>query len=94
MDTVITGLDLLESARWHDGRLWVADWTAGLIRAIDPAGAVQVVVEHRSSPMCFDFLPNPPANEGLVLASSCRRALLRHRCRRVAVESAVVGGCG
>ena len=77
MDTVITGLGLLESPRWHDGRLWVADWTAGLIRAIDPAGAVQIVVEHHSLPMCFDFLPHLPANEGLVLTSSGQRALLR-----------------
>jgi len=77
MDTLITGLGLLESPRWRDGRLWVADWTAGLIRAIDPAGDVRIVVEHRSLPLCFDFLPDVPANEGLVLASSSRRALLR-----------------
>jgi len=77
MDTVITGLGLLESPRWHDGRLWVADWTAGLIRAIDPAGGVQIVVEHHSLPLCFDFLPHLPANEGLVLTSSGQRALLR-----------------
>ncbi len=72
MDTVITGLGLLESPRWHDGRLWVADWTAGLIRAIDPSkrgeAAVEVIVEHRSLPMRFVFLPglpaNPPARKG------------------------------
>ena len=77
MDTVITGLGLLESPRWRDGRLWVADWTAGLIRAIGPSSAVQIVVEHHSLPMCFDFLPHLPANEGLVLTSSVERALLR-----------------
>lgn len=76
MDTVITGLGLLESPRWHDGRLWVADWTAGLIRAIDSGGVVEVIVEHRSLPMCFDFLPGLPAN-ALVLTSSSQRALLR-----------------
>src|SRR3984957_10880293 len=77
MDKLVTGLGLLESPRWRDGRLWVADWTAGLIRAIDPAGGVQIVVEHQSLPLCFDFLPHLPANEGLVLTSSSRRALLR-----------------
>ena len=76
-DTLISGLGLLESPRWHDGRLWVADWTAGLIRAIDPAGGVQIVVGHQSLPLCFDFLPDLPANEGLVLTSSSERALLR-----------------
>jgi sugar lactone lactonase YvrE len=79
MDTVITGLGLLESPRWHDGRLWVADWTAGLIRAIGPTGLVEVVLEHRSLPMCFDFLPHLPANEGLVLTS--QRTLLRLSAR-------------
>jgi len=76
VDTAITGLGLLESPRWHDGRLWVADWTAGLIRAIDPAGVAEEIVEHRSLPMCFDFLPGLPANP-LVLTSSPQRALLR-----------------
>ena len=74
MDALITGLGLLESPRWQDGRLWVADWTAGLIRAIDPVGRAEVVLEHRSLPMCFDFLP---AAGGLVLTSSSQRALLR-----------------
>ena len=77
MDKLITGLGLLESPRWHDGRLWVADWTAELIRAIDPAGGVQIMVEHQSLPLCFDFLPGLPANEGLVLTSSSEHALLR-----------------
>jgi sugar lactone lactonase YvrE len=77
MDTLITGLGLLESPRWHNGRLWVADWTAGLIRAIDPAGAVEIMVEHQSLPLCFDFLPGLPANEGLLLTSSTEHALLR-----------------
>ncbi len=75
MDAVISGLGLLESPRWNNGRLWVSDWTAGLIRAIDVTGAFDVVLEHRSLPMCFDFLPQLPPNRGLVLTSSS--ALLR-----------------
>ena len=77
MDTVLTGLGMLESPRWRAGQLWVADWTAGLIRAIDAAGKYRIMVEHRSLPMCFDFLPGSPADEGLVLTSSSRNALLR-----------------
>jgi sugar lactone lactonase YvrE len=73
VETLITGLGLLESPRWHDGCLWVADWTAGLIRAIDPTGRVDVVVEHRSLPLCFDFLPDGSP----VLASGPQQALLR-----------------
>jgi sugar lactone lactonase YvrE len=77
MDKLVTGLGLLESPRWRDGRLWVADWTAGLIRAIDTAGQIRIVLEHQSLPMCFDFLPDSPAEDGLVLTSSSQLALLR-----------------
>jgi sugar lactone lactonase YvrE len=77
VDKLIGGLGLLESPRWHDGRLWVADWTAGLIRAIDAAGRAEIMVEHESLPLCFDFLPGLPANGGLLLTSSSERALLR-----------------
>ena len=80
MFTVLTGLGLPESPRWHDGRLWVADWTAGRVCAIDVSeqgrAQIQVVVEHDSLPMCFDFLPHLPAGN-LVLTSSPQRALLR-----------------
>jgi sugar lactone lactonase YvrE len=80
MLTVLTGLGLPESPRWHDGRLWLADWTGGRICAMDPAdpgpAAVQVVLEHRSLPMCFDFLPDAKAGS-LVLTSSVAGSLLR-----------------
>jgi sugar lactone lactonase YvrE len=55
MDKLVTGLGLLESPRWRDGRLWVADWTAGLIRSIDAGGQIRIVLEHQSLPMCFRF---------------------------------------
>ena len=73
MEILVNGLGQLESPRWHEGRLWVADWTAGLIRAIDAAGHGEVVAEHHSLPLCFDFLPDAT----LVLASGPQRALLR-----------------
>ena len=78
--TLLTGLGLPESPRWHDGRLWVADWTAGRICAIavseQGSAHIQVVIEHDSLPMCFDFLPHLPAGN-LVLTSSSQRAVLR-----------------
>ena len=73
MRTLVTGLGMLESPRWHDGRLWFADWTAGRIHAIDSEGRLETVVEHRSLPLCFDHLPDG----SLVLASSTEQALLR-----------------
>lgn len=73
MQTLANGFGQLESPRWHDGRLWFADWTAGVIHAIDPAGRIEAVVEHRSLPLCFDFLPDGTP----VLASGPEQALLR-----------------
>jgi sugar lactone lactonase YvrE len=73
METFVSGLGQLESPRWHDDRLWVADWTAGRILAIEPGGRSEVMVEHHSLPLCFDFLPDA----ALVLASGPERALLR-----------------
>jgi sugar lactone lactonase YvrE len=73
MDVLAHGLGQLESPRWHDGGLWFSDWTAGEIRTLDAAGRSDVVVTHRSLPLCFDFLPDG----ALLLASGPQRALLR-----------------
>ena len=72
MDVLCSGLGLLESPRWHEGRLWFSDWTGGRIMAVDDAGSTEVVVEHRSLPLCFDFLPDGR----LVLVSNQEHALL------------------
>ncbi|WP_245816557.1 SMP-30/gluconolactonase/LRE family protein [Rhodococcus maanshanensis] len=72
MQTLASGFGQLESPRWHDGRLWFADWTAGVIHAIDQDGRIEAVVEHRSLPLCFDFLPDGTP----VLASGPEQALL------------------
>jgi sugar lactone lactonase YvrE len=68
----MTDLGLVESPRWHDGRLWFADWIAGRIIALDPAGPHEVVVEHRSLPLCFDFRPDGTA---LVVSGPARGVL-------------------
>jgi sugar lactone lactonase YvrE len=63
---------LVESPRWHDGRLWFADWTNGEILAVTPEGESEVVVRHASLPLCFDRLPDGRA----VLVSNSEHALL------------------
>jgi len=65
-------LGLLESPRWHRGRLWFSDWTAGEIIAIDDDGESELIVRHQSLPLCFDFLPDGR----MVLVSNQERALL------------------
>jgi sugar lactone lactonase YvrE len=72
MDVLCSGHGLVESPRWHDGRLWFSDWTGGRIVAVDDAGVTEVMVEHTSLPMCFDFLPDGR----LLLVSNQERALL------------------
>ena len=53
------GFTMLESGRWHDGRLWVAHWASSEILAIDTAGTVQRMA---SGPdgygWSFDWLPD------------------------------------
>jgi sugar lactone lactonase YvrE len=40
---LLTGLVIGESPRWHDGRLWFANWGAGEIVAVDLEGNGEVV---------------------------------------------------
>lgn len=72
MEILITGLGLVESPRWHHGRLWFSDWTAGQIIAVDDTGTSEVIVHHESLPLCFDFLPDGRP----LLVSNQRKALL------------------
>jgi hypothetical protein len=57
MDVLRIGLGLVESPRWHEGRLWFSDGIAGEITAIDDVGVSELIVRHESLPLCFDFLP-------------------------------------
>jgi sugar lactone lactonase YvrE len=43
--TLLTGLVIGESARWHDGRLWFANWGAEEIVAVDLEGHAEVVAK-------------------------------------------------
>jgi sugar lactone lactonase YvrE len=72
MDVLCSGFGLVESPRRHDGRLWFSYWTAGRVVAVDEQGTTEVVLEHRSLPLCFDFLPDGR----LVLVSNQDGALL------------------
>jgi sugar lactone lactonase YvrE len=73
MRTLMSGLGLVESPRWHDGRLWFADWIAGRVIAVDGNGQHETIVEHASLPLCFDFTPDGSP----LLVSGPERGLLR-----------------
>jgi sugar lactone lactonase YvrE len=70
---VLTDLAFPESPRWHDGRLWVSDWGAHEVIALDQEGRSEVVVRVDSFPMCIDHLPDGR----LLIVSSGDRRLLR-----------------
>jgi len=57
LKTLLTGLAMGESPRWHAGRLWLSDWGAQEIVAVDLKGQKEVVV-HTSFglPFCIDWL--------------------------------------
>jgi len=82
-----TGLAFPESPRWHDGRLWVADWGAHQVVAIDVTGKSEVVTEVASFPFSIDWLP-----DGRLLAVSARdRRLLRREPSGALVAHAELG---
>jgi sugar lactone lactonase YvrE len=56
---LMTGLGVGESPRWHDGRLWLSDWVAREILAVDLDGNSEVIVRDRPSfPFSLGWLPD------------------------------------
>lgn len=76
IETLLTGLAFGESPRWHAGRLWLSDWGAQEVIAVDLEGNRQVIaqVDFPSFPMCIDWLP-----DGRLLVVSGRQGLLMRR---------------
>lgn len=72
MDTIYEGIRFGESVRWHDGKVWFADWAAGQVISVAGPGESTVEASVQSFPLCFDFLPDGR----LLLASSADRKLL------------------
>jgi sugar lactone lactonase YvrE len=55
----MTGIAMGESPRWHGGRLWFADWGAGDVIAVDPAGDAEVMVRSVGRlPISIDWSPD------------------------------------
>src|SRR5258708_28284950 len=73
--TLLTGLAFGESPRWHDDRLWFANWGMQEVVAVDLAGASEAMVRVPTSiPFCIDWLP-----DGRLLVVSGREGLLLRR---------------
>ncbi len=72
-ETLLDGIVMGESPRWHDGRLWMADWGAGEVLSIGPEGDRRVERRVDGLPISIDRDP-----EGrLLVVAGAARALLR-----------------
>ncbi len=70
-----TGLLIGESPRWHDGRLWLANWGAAEVVAVDLQGRSEVMLGVPTTiPFCFDWL-----SDGRMLVVAGREGLLLRR---------------
>src|SRR4051812_49871899 len=70
--TVMTGLGFGESPRWHDGRLWLANWGSQEVLAVAPDGASEVMARISTTiPYSIDWLP-----DGRMLAVSGQEAMV------------------
>jgi sugar lactone lactonase YvrE len=67
-----TGLRFPESPRWHENRLWLANWGTQEILAVELDGTTDVVTHVPTTiPYSIDWLP-----DGRLLVVSGREALL------------------
>jgi sugar lactone lactonase YvrE len=72
LEILVAGRGLVESPRWHDGRFWFADWTAGEILSIEPDGTCKVQARAPAPPLCFDFAAT---GEMLIVSSAAGKLL-------------------
>lgn len=86
LHTLITGLALGESPRWHAGRLWLSDWAAHEIIAVDRDGEREVIANVQSFPFCIDFVP-----DGRLLVVSGKLLLRREPDRSLATYADLTG---
>jgi sugar lactone lactonase YvrE len=71
-ELLVSGLAFGESPRWHEDRLWFANWGTGEIVAVNDAGAAEIVARIDTTlPCSIDWLP-----DGRMLVVSGPEALL------------------
>jgi sugar lactone lactonase YvrE len=73
--TILTGLAVGESVRWHNGRVWVANWGAGEIVSARPDGSDRVAISVPDTiPISFDWLPD----DSLLVVAGTEARILRY----------------
>jgi sugar lactone lactonase YvrE len=88
--TLLSGRGLVESPRWHGDKVYVSDWSAGEVVAVDLAGRAEVVARVPGLPLCTAWLPD----DRLVIVSSPTGRLLRREPDGTLVTHADLGQPG
>lgn len=84
LHTLMTGLVVGESPRWHEGRLWFSNWGAQEIVAVNPDGNSEVITRVPTTvPFSIDWLPDGrllvvSGQEGLLLRQEADGSLVTH----------------
>lgn len=63
MDLIVNGLTFPEAPRWHDGRLWVADFSSHRVLRVDVSGYVDVVAALPQRPSGLGWTPDGTLRE-------------------------------
>jgi sugar lactone lactonase YvrE len=88
--TLLTGRGLVESPRWHEGRLYFSDWSAGEVVAVGLDGRSELIARVESLPLCTARLPDGR----LLIVSSPDGRLLRREADGSLVTHADLGRPG
>jgi sugar lactone lactonase YvrE len=91
--TFATGIQMGESPRWHEGRLWMCDWMAGEVLAFDADGSREVMGRIDGLPFSIDWLPDgrlvATSNAGLVTgAEAIPYGAAGHAFNEIVVDAA------
>ncbi|TDO54401.1 sugar lactone lactonase YvrE [Kribbella sp. VKM Ac-2527] len=90
-EVLLTGLVIGESARWHEGRLWLSNWGAQEILAVDENGKSEVMAKVPTTiPFSIDWLPDGR----LLVVSGPEGRLLRQEPDGSLVDHADLRGLG
>jgi sugar lactone lactonase YvrE len=90
-EVLLTGLKIGESARWHDGRLWLSNWGAQQILAVDLDGNAEVMATVPTTmPFSIDWL----ADGRLLVVAGPEGRLLRQDPDGSLVDHADLRGLG
>jgi sugar lactone lactonase YvrE len=90
-DVLLTGLKIGESARWHEGRLWLSNWGTQQVLAVDLDGKAEVMATVPTTmPFSIDWLPDGR----LLVVAGPESRLLRQEPDGTLVDHADLSGLG